>query len=133
MKVLNTSYNTKYITLDQFDDVVANITTGNFLGFNDDEMPSEGSTHNKALHISLRYVNMLSSKVLVDTGSLLNVISKTTLLKLSLEVVTMNPSALIVKDNDGSRRAVIGGVDLPIRIGPTTFSITFQVMYIHLT
>lgn len=42
----------------------------------------------------------------------------------------MKPSTLIVKAFDGSRRVVIGQVDLPINIGPTNFSITFQVMVI---
>lgn len=44
----------------------------------------------------------------------------------------MKPNTLIVKAFDGSRRAVIGEVDLPINIGPTIFTITFQVMDIHL-
>lgn len=102
MKVLNTSHVTKDITMDQFDDVVANIIIDNFLGFNDDELPSNGRSHNKALHTSLRCVYILFFRVLVDAGSSLNVILKTTLLKLYSEGIIMKPSALIVKDFDGS-------------------------------
>jgi hypothetical protein len=43
----------------------------------------------------------------------------------------MKPSALIVKAFDGSRRTVIGEVELPILIGPHIFSINFQVMDIN--
>lgn len=43
----------------------------------------------------------------------------------------MKTSALIVKEFDGSRRSMIRDVDMPIRIGPNTFAMTFQVMYIH--
>lgn len=131
MKVLSVNHITKDITMDQFNDVVANIIAGNFLGFNDEEIPFEGRTHNKTLHISLRCVDTLLSRVLVDTCSSLNVIPNTTQIKLSLEGIIMKPIALIVKAFDGSRREVIGEVDLPIKICPTTFAITFQVMDIH--
>jgi hypothetical protein len=48
-----------------------------------------------------------------------------------MEGISMKPSTLIVKEFDGSRRAVIGEVDLPTKIGTTIFNITFQVMDIH--
>ncbi|XP_050895879.1 uncharacterized protein LOC127102567 [Lathyrus oleraceus] len=131
LKVLSAAHITKDITIEQFDDVIACVTTGNFLGFNDDELPVEGKNHNKALHISLKCIDTILSRVLVDTGSSLNVMPKTTLIKLPMEGVNMKPSTLIVKAFDGSRRAVIGEVDLPIKIGPTFFNITFQVMDIH--
>lgn len=66
MKVLSAAHITKDITINQFDDVVENVTFGNFLGFNDDELPSKGKYHNKALHISLRCVDSLLSRVLMD-------------------------------------------------------------------
>lgn len=40
----------------------------------------------------------------------------------------MRHSGIIVKAFDGSRKFVIGEVDLPICIGPHVFRITFQVM-----
>ena len=40
----------------------------------------------------------------------------------------MSPSDIIVKAFDGSRKSIIGEVDLPIHIGPHVFQITFQVM-----
>lgn len=125
MKVLSAAHITKDITVDQFDEVISDLSTGNFLGFNDEELPSKGKDHNKALHISLICVNTLLSRVLMDTGSSLNVSPRTTLVKLPLEGVKMKPSTLIVKEFDGSRRAVIEEVDMPIKIGPTSFTITF--------
>jgi hypothetical protein len=38
---------------------------------------------------------------------------------------------VVVKAFDGSRKTVIGEVELPIKIGPSDFQITFQVMDIH--
>ena len=107
LKVLSATHITKDITIEQFDDVIACVTTGNFLGFNDDELPIEGKNHNKALHISLKFIDTILSKVLVDTGSSLNVMPKTTLIKLPVEGISMKPSTLIVKAFDGSRRAKI--------------------------
>lgn len=43
----------------------------------------------------------------------------------------MRASALIVITFDGSRRQVINEIDLPIRVGPHLFTITFQVMDIN--
>ena len=37
------------ITVDQFDKVVTNIIANHFLGFNDDELPNGGASHNKTL------------------------------------------------------------------------------------
>jgi hypothetical protein len=131
LKVLSAAHITKDITVEQFDDVIACVTTGNFLGFNDDELPIEGKNHNKALHISLKCMDTILSRVLVDTGSSLNVMPKTTLIKLPVEGISMKPNTLIVNASDGSRRAVIGEVDLPTKIVPTIFNITFQVMDIN--
>ena len=40
----------------------------------------------------------------------------------------MRRSTFLVKAFDGSRKSVLGEVDLPMTIGPETFLITFQVM-----
>lgn len=45
----------------------------------------------------------------------------------------MRASALVVRSFDGSRRQVIGEVDLAIRVGPYLVTITFQVMDINPT
>ncbi|XP_050875985.1 uncharacterized protein LOC127079647 [Lathyrus oleraceus] len=131
LKVLSTAHITKDITIEQFHDVIAYVTTGNFLGFNDDELQIEGKNHNKALHISLKCIDTILSRVLVDTGSSLNVMPKTTFIKLPMEEISMKPNTLIIKEFGGSRRAVIGEVDLPTKIGPTIFNITFRVIDIH--
>lgn len=110
---------------------MANIAAGSYLGFCDDKLPPEGKAHNKALHISIECVDIILSRVLIDIGSSLNVIPKNSLTKLTIEGLLMNPNTLVVKAFDGSRRLVIGEVDLPIKIGPHTFLFTFYVMDIY--
>ncbi|KAI5419834.1 hypothetical protein KIW84_043840 [Lathyrus oleraceus] len=91
----------------------------------------EGRDHNLALHISMNCRDNVMSNVLVDIGSSLNVLPKSTLSKLSYQGPPMRQSGVVVKAFDGSRKTVIGEVDLPIKIGPSDFQITFQVMDIH--
>ncbi|KAI5436267.1 hypothetical protein KIW84_022656 [Lathyrus oleraceus] len=45
----------------------------------------------------------------------------------------MRQSGVVVKAFDGSRKTVFGEVELPIKIEPSDFQITFQVMDIHLS
>lgn len=116
------------ITTDQFNNVVGNITSRNGLGFCDEELPDEGKNHNFALHISANCQGDSLSNFLIDTGSSLNVMPKSTLVKLKYKGGHMRYSGIIVKAFDGSRKSVIGEVDLPICIGPHVFPITFQVM-----
>lgn len=73
------------IIVDQFDDVVVNIIASRYLGFNEVEFPAEGHNHNKALHISVTCANTLVPRVLVDTGSSLNMFPKSTLSQLQFE------------------------------------------------
>src|ERR1051325_3749090 len=68
------------------------------------------------------------SNILVDTGSSLNVMPKTTLARLAYKGTPMKFNDIMVRAFDGSRKSVIGEVDLPMTIGPHTFQITFQVM-----
>ena len=119
------------VTVDQFDHIVANITSCNNLSFCDEELPEEGQNHNLALHISMNCKEDALSNVLVDTGSSLNVLLKSNLSKLSYQGAPMRYSGVIVKAFDGSRKTVICEVDLPVKIGPSDFQITFQVMDIH--
>lgn len=108
MKFLGSSHVTKDITIHQFNGVVTNITAESFLGFDDNELPTKGIAHNKALYILMKCMDTIMSRVLVDTRSSLNIMLKITLMKLTLEGVSLKPYALIVKAFNGSRRAVIG-------------------------
>lgn len=77
MKVLNVTHVIQDITVDQFDEVVTNITTNQYLRFNDAELAIGGASHNQVLHIFVICTNTLLSRVLVDIGSSLNVMQRT--------------------------------------------------------
>ncbi|KAI5389825.1 hypothetical protein KIW84_075218 [Lathyrus oleraceus] len=126
-KVLDMAYVEHDVTIEQFDSIVANITTCNNLSFCDADLPEEGRNHNLALHISMNYKDDVMSNVLVDTRSSLNVLPKSTLARLSYQGPPMRQSGVVVKAFDGSRKTVIGEVELPVKIGPSDFQITFQM------
>ncbi|KAI5424164.1 hypothetical protein KIW84_030397 [Lathyrus oleraceus] len=130
-KVLDLAYVDHDVTIEQFDNIVTNITACNTLSFCDADLPEEGRDHNMALHISMNCKSNAMSNVLVDTGSSLNVFPKSSLSRLSYQGPPMRQSGVVVKAFDGSRKTVIGEVDLPIKIGPSDFQVTFQVMDIH--
>jgi hypothetical protein len=96
-KVLEQAYVDHDVTIDQFDNIVANITACNNLSFSHEELPVEGKDHNMALHISMNCLTDSLSGVLVDTGSSLNVMPKLTLSRLTFQGAPMKSSGVIVK------------------------------------
>ncbi|XP_039687954.1 uncharacterized protein [Medicago truncatula] len=131
LKVLEQAYVDHEVTEDRFGDIVGNITACNNLWFGEDELPEVGKCHNLALHISVNCKSDMLSNVLVDTGSSLNVMPKSTLDQLSYRETPLRRSTFLVKAFDGSRKNVLGEIDLPITVGPENFLITFQVMDIN--
>ncbi|XP_050889212.1 uncharacterized protein LOC127094416 [Lathyrus oleraceus] len=131
MKLSNSVFMLQNITVNQLEGVVVSISVDNGLGFTDFDLLPKGRNHNKALHISMECKGTTLSRVLVDTGSSLNVLSKSSLMKIDYAVVELRPSDLIVRALDGSRRDVFGEVDLPVKIGPRVFGMTFFAMDIQ--
>ncbi|KAI5385081.1 hypothetical protein KIW84_071903 [Lathyrus oleraceus] len=125
-RVLEQAFVEHDVTMYQFNHVMDNITSCNNLSFYDEELPEEARNYNLALHISMNCKEDALSNVLVDTGSSLNVLPKSTLSKLSYQGVPMRYSGVIVKAFDGSCKTVIGEVDLQVKIGPSDFQINFQ-------
>lgn len=106
-KLLEQAYVDHDVTIGLFDGIMANITAYNNLSFSDEELPKQGRNHNLDLHISMNYQEDALSNVLVDIGSSLNVMSKSTLYKLSYQRVVMRFSEVVAKAFDGSRKIVI--------------------------
>lgn len=119
------------VTIDQFDGILGNIMACDNLSFYDENLPEEGRNQILALHISMNCQPNALSNVLVDNVSSLNVMLKLTLYRLAYQGNPMRFNGVVMKAFDGSKKTVIGEVDLPMLIGPHSFQITFQVMDIH--
>ncbi|XP_058726008.1 uncharacterized protein LOC131597321 [Vicia villosa] len=131
LRILNGAYVPHEIFVNQLEAMANNILAGNGLGFTDCDLPLEGRNHNKAFHISMECKGTTLSRVLVDTGSPLNVLPKSALMRIDYAGVELSHSELVVRAFDGSRRFVFREVDLPIQVGPWVFTTTFYVMDIQ--
>jgi len=131
VKFLNKAHVAQDISVEGFKGIVNNITANNYLTFAEEKIPVEGQGHNRALHVSVNYMDHIMAKVLMDNGSSLNVMPKSTLRKLPFNASHLRPSSIIVRAFDGTHRNVIGEIDLPIQIGPHACQVTFQVMDIN--
>jgi len=118
VKILNEAHVAQDISVEGFGGIVNNITANNYLTFFDEEIPIKGRGHNKALHVSVKCLDHIVAKVLIDNDSSLNVMPKTTLDKLAFNTPHMRPSSMVVRAFDGSCQDVRGEIDLPIQIGP---------------
>jgi len=118
VKILNEAHVAQDISVEGFEGIVNNIIANNYLTFADEEMPVKGRGHNKDLHVSVKCMDHIVTKVLIDNDSSLNVMPKTTLDKFPFDASYMRPSSMVVRD--GSRRDMRGEIDLPIQIGSHT-------------
>ncbi|KAM3360583.1 hypothetical protein P3S68_015437 [Capsicum galapagoense] len=107
---------------------IGRVVEANKVSFHDDELPSEGAAHNKALHITVRYHDKIMSRVLIDGGSGCNMFPFFTLRDLGVNIEDIRESRVKVRPFDGSQRSIIGEIYLTLQIGPTKFAILFQVI-----
>ncbi|PKI68968.1 hypothetical protein CRG98_010648 [Punica granatum] len=100
------------------------------ISFAEDELPSEGQGHLRALHIVCKCNNHVVGRVMIDNGSALNVCPVSTLKQMNMVMSSIHVSKTTVRAFDGSRREVNGEIDLLIDVGPCSFSVTFQILEI---
>ena len=112
MKFLNQAHVSYDMTVNKFDVIVNNIIAQNYITFTDNEIPSEGKGHTKALHIFVKCQDHIMARVLIDNGSSLNVMPTSTLAKLPIDESYMKPSTTVIKAFDGTRSGVIGEVEI---------------------
>uniref|UniRef100_A0A2N9G9T8 Integrase catalytic domain-containing protein n=1 Tax=Fagus sylvatica TaxID=28930 RepID=A0A2N9G9T8_FAGSY len=80
----------------------------------------------KALYISVKTNDRIVSRVLIDNGSALNVCPLSTLEKLDIDPTRVRVTSMVVRAFDGTRREVLGEIDLPVEVGLQVYNINFQ-------
>ncbi|XP_071920608.1 uncharacterized protein [Coffea arabica] len=129
LEVLTKARIPKDISVDNLSHIVGNILTSKQITFSDEELPAEGTGHNKALYVAVRCNGRMLPKVLIDNGSALNICPWSTLVKLGLQDVKLKPSETVVRGFDGAQRESLGEVNLVVEMGPAQFQIACQVMH----
>ncbi|XP_017644498.1 uncharacterized protein LOC108485166 [Gossypium arboreum] len=128
LKVLNETYVTNDISVNKLNRLVNNIISDNFIFFNDDDIPPGGIGSTKALYITTRCKGYMLPRVLVDNGSVLNVLPLSTLNRLLVDSSHMKGCQNIVREFDGIGKRVMGRIEIPLLIGPTTYEVDFLAM-----
>ncbi|XP_070019403.1 uncharacterized protein [Nicotiana sylvestris] len=108
--------------------MVGQVLESHKITFHEDELPPEGISHNKALHITVQCEDHFITRILVDGGSSLNICPLITLRTLGKGLHEVKDRAISVKDFDGSQRSTIGEISLCLQMGPTWFDVEFQVI-----
>ncbi|XP_054781962.1 uncharacterized protein LOC129289182 [Prosopis cineraria] len=127
-KVLNEAYVCPNITPEKVVNLVNAVKNSTLIAFSKDEIFPTASQCLKALHITLKCHGYVIAKVLIDGGSALNVLPRSTMELLPIDASCMKHSDVVVRAFDGTRREVVGNVCLPLQIRPSTFVVEFQVM-----
>ena len=128
LKVLNQAYVANNISVEKLDRWVNNLNADNFISFSDDEIPSNGRGSVKALHITTRCKGYIIPNVLIDNESALNVMPLATLSRIPIDLSYLKPCHSMVRAFDGTKREVMGKIEIPLEVGPYIYEVEFQVM-----
>ncbi|XP_075077131.1 uncharacterized protein LOC107803507 [Nicotiana tabacum] len=109
---------------------IEKMVEANMITFKRDELPVEGASHNKTLHITVKHRDKVASRVLVDGGSGVNICPLSTMRELGIHLRELKESHVRLRAFDGSQKDVIGEIYLALHIGPIDFLVLFQVMEI---
>ncbi|KAA3483834.1 gag/pol polyprotein [Gossypium australe] len=131
LKVLNQAYIESNVSVEKLDRWVNNLNANNFISFSDDEIPANGRGSVKALHITTSCKGYIVPNVLIDNGSALNVMPLATLSRMPVDMSYLRPCHSVVRAFDGTRREVMGKIEIPLEVGPCTYNVEFHVMDIN--
>ncbi|KAE8727711.1 putative magnesium transporter NIPA3 [Hibiscus syriacus] len=79
-------------------------------------------------HIEYNIVEQLHKLHALDNGSSLNVMPLVTLKKLLVDSKLMRNCQSVVRAFDGTKREILGEMDISLTIGPTTYEVEFLLM-----
>jgi len=127
-KILNETHVSKETTVNQLEKMAKSIFESNTITFTDDELPTEGAGHNRALFFTVKCEGYYVKRVMINGGSGVDICPLSTLQSLKINPDRILPSNVFVQAYDGSMRDTIGEIKLNIKIGPVDFMIVFQVM-----
>ncbi|XP_070022576.1 uncharacterized protein [Nicotiana sylvestris] len=128
IKTLNEAYVPIETTVEQLERMAERFFTINQISFSKNDLPPEGATHNKALHLTVKCEGYYVKRVMLDGGSVVDICPFSTLQRMEIETERIRPNNVCVRAFYGIKRDTIGEIDLILTIGPVDFEVTFQVL-----
>ncbi|XP_070020419.1 uncharacterized protein [Nicotiana sylvestris] len=113
--------------------MVGQVLESHKITFHENELPPEGLSHNRVLHVTVHFEDKFIVRVLIDGGSSLSTCLLTTLKRMGKDFHEIRVGSMNMKAFDRSQRATIGEINLFLQMGPTWFDIEFQVLGISAT
>nr|XP_016477803.1 PREDICTED: uncharacterized protein LOC107799228 [Nicotiana tabacum] len=90
------------------------IFKANMISFSDDELPMEGTEHNRALYLMVKCEDSVVSRVFVDNGSSANICPLSTLQKLNIGTKRIHLNSVCVRGFDGGGKDSVGDIMLEL-------------------
>ncbi|XP_019231752.1 PREDICTED: uncharacterized protein LOC109212557 [Nicotiana attenuata] len=128
MKILNEAYVPDKISVNHLEKIANKIFEVNRVTFSDDELPVEGTEHNRALYLTVKCEDSVVTRALVDNGSSANTCLLSTLNKLKVGDDRIRKKIFCVRGFDGGGKDSVGDIILELTIGPVEFTMEFQVL-----
>ncbi|XP_070013582.1 uncharacterized protein [Nicotiana sylvestris] len=108
LKILNEAHIPDKITMNHLEKIANKIFEVNRVTFSDDELPVEGTEHNRALYLTVKCENSVVTRVLVDNGSSANICPLSTLSKLKVEDERIHKNSICVRGFDAEAKIQLG-------------------------
>ncbi|MCL7051591.1 hypothetical protein MKW94_001443 [Papaver nudicaule] len=131
---LNSSHVCSSISPEELAGTVARVIRENLLTFSDEDLPTEGKEHNRALHITVGCEGFYVPHVLIDNGSGVNICTLAKAKKIGIreeEICFRSDTVRTVRGFDNEKRSVMGEFTTTIVIGPAHTRTTFLVIDIN--
>ncbi|XP_070028854.1 uncharacterized protein [Nicotiana sylvestris] len=128
MKILNEEHVPDTITVNHLEKIAGKIFEENRITFSNDELPMEGTEHNRALYLTVKCEDSVVSRVLVDNGSSANICPLSTLQKLKIGTKRIHLNSMCVRGFDGGGKDSVGDIMLELSIGLVEFTMELQVL-----
>ena len=128
MKILNEAHVPEKISVNHLETIANKIFEVNRIAFSDDELPMEGTEHNKALYLMVKCESSMVTRALIDNGSSANICTLSTLNKLKIDEDRIRKNSICVRGFDGGGTNTVGDIVLELTIGPVEFTMEFQVL-----
>jgi len=118
MKILNEAHVPDKISVIHLEKIANKIFEVNRVTFSDDELPVEGTEHNRALYLTVKCEDSVVTRVLIDNGSSANIYPLTILNKLKVDGDRIHKNNIYVRGFDRGGTDIVGDIVLELTIGP---------------
>ncbi|XP_070009323.1 uncharacterized protein [Nicotiana sylvestris] len=128
MKILNEAHVPDKISVNHLEKIANKIFEVNRVTFSDDDLPVEGTEHNRALYLTVKCEDSVVTRVLVDNGYSANIFPLSTLNKLKVDDESIHKNSICIWGFDSGGKDSVGDIVLKLTIRPVEFTMEFQVM-----